>query len=71
MRLVSATILSFAMMLRYSFDMDEDAAFIERAIERLLGSGVGTADLRIAGNRTVSTAELGKALLAQLDALAG
>jgi 3-isopropylmalate dehydrogenase len=66
-----ATILSFAMMLRYSFDMDEDAAFIERAIERLLGSGVGTADLRIAGNRTVSTAELGKALLAQLDALAG
>jgi len=66
-----ATILSFAMMLRYSFDMEEDAARIEAAIQHLLGRGIRTADLRIAGGSTVSTAEMGKALIAELDRLAG
>jgi 3-isopropylmalate dehydrogenase len=62
-----AAILSFAMMLRYSFDMDEDAARIERAVERLLGKGVRTPDIRLAGMTPVSTAEMGKALLAELS----
>jgi 3-isopropylmalate dehydrogenase len=66
-----ATILSFAMMLRYSFDMSEDAKLIEDAIQRLLGRGVRTADLRIEGAPAVSTAEMGKALVAELDRLAG
>jgi 3-isopropylmalate dehydrogenase len=65
-----ATILSFAMMLRYSFDMAEDATLIESAIQRLLGRGVRTADLRIEGAAAVSTGEMGKALLQELDALA-
>src|SRR5271167_4778065 len=42
-----ATILSFAMMLRYSFDMAEDAALIEGAVEKLLGKGIRTADIRL------------------------
>src|SRR5579862_1360806 len=66
-----ATLLSFAMMLRYSFDMDEDAALIENAVERLLGRGVRTADLRVEGGSAVSTAEMGQALVKELEALAG
>jgi 3-isopropylmalate dehydrogenase len=66
-----ATILSFAMLLRYSFDMAEDAGLIERAVQTLLGRGVRTADLRIEGGGTVSTAEMGRALVGELEALAG
>jgi 3-isopropylmalate dehydrogenase len=65
-----ATILSFAMMLRYSFDMPEDAALIERGVERLLGKGIRTADIRLAGTDPVPTAEMGKALIRELEALA-
>jgi 3-isopropylmalate dehydrogenase len=65
-----ATILSFAMMLRYSFDMAEDAALIEGAVEKLLGKGVRTADIRLPGTPTVSTSEMGKALIAELEAAA-
>ncbi len=65
-----ATILSFAMMLRYSFDMAEDATLIEQAVEKLLGKGVRTADIRLPGTATVSTAEMGKALIGELEAAA-
>ena len=64
-----AMILSFAMMLRYSFDMTEDADLIEKAVEKLLGRGVRTADIAIAGGSSVSTSEMGKALVKELDAL--
>ena len=46
-----AQILSFAMLLRYSFAMDEDAALIERACANVLGSGLRTADVMAAGPR--------------------
>ena len=65
-----ATILSFAMMLRYSFDMAEDAALIENAVETLLGKGLRTADIRLAGSAPVSTSEMGKALINELEAAA-
>jgi 3-isopropylmalate dehydrogenase len=63
-----ATVMSFAMMLRYSFDMPEDAALIERSVERLLAKGVRTADIRLAGVASVPTAEMGKALIRELEA---
>jgi 3-isopropylmalate dehydrogenase len=67
-----ATILSFAMMLRYSFDRPEEAGLIEQAVQNLLGRGVRTADLRIAdAPAPVSTAEMGRALVAELETLAG
>src|SRR3984957_4332423 len=44
-----ATLLSFAMMLRYSFDMDEDARLIEAGVEKLLAQGVRTPDIRLEG----------------------
>lgn len=65
-----ATILSFAMMLRYSFDMKDDADMIEQAVQNLLNSGMRTADIMEAGKARVSTDTMGSALLKELDKLA-
>ncbi len=46
-----AQMLSFAMLLRYSFDMNEDAALIERACTNVLASGLRTADVMAPGLR--------------------
>lgn len=64
-----ACILSFAMALRYSFDMGEDAARVEQAVETVLANGLRTADLLgPEGGTPVSTSEMGDAILAALDA---
>ncbi|MGH7041219.1 MAG: 3-isopropylmalate dehydrogenase [Acetobacteraceae bacterium] len=65
-----AQMLSFAMLLRISFDMEEDAKLIETAVARVLASGLRTADLPAPGAATVGTAAMGTALLAELDRLA-
>ncbi|MFQ5973274.1 MAG: 3-isopropylmalate dehydrogenase [Alphaproteobacteria bacterium] len=62
-----ATLLSFAMMLRYSFDMAEDAELVEQAARNALASGARTGDIMQAGARLVSTTEMGDLLLAELD----
>ncbi|WP_043532440.1 3-isopropylmalate dehydrogenase [Litchfieldella xinjiangensis] len=58
-----ATILSVAMMLRYSLDESELASRIERAVGRVLDDGLRTADIAYAGTRQVSTQEMGDAVL--------
>jgi 3-isopropylmalate dehydrogenase len=63
-------ILSFAMLLRYSFDMQEDAALIERACTNVLGSGLRTADIMVAGTARVGTSVMGESILRELDKLA-
>ncbi|WP_366556574.1 3-isopropylmalate dehydrogenase [Aquibaculum sediminis] len=65
-----ATILSFAMALRYTFDHGEDADLIEKAVQQVLGRGIRTADIMSAGATLVSTEDMGKALLQELDSLA-
>jgi 3-isopropylmalate dehydrogenase len=65
-----AQVLSFAMLLRYSFDMEEDAKLIETAVTRVLAAGLRTADLAGPGVTPVSTEAMGAALLAELDRLA-
>jgi len=62
-----AQILSFAMLLRYSFGMDEDAAAIEAAVERVLASGLRTADIMQPGRARVGTAVMGEAVLRELE----
>ena len=63
-----ACVLSFAMALRYSFDRGEEAARLEAAVNRVLADGLRTADLLgPEGGRTVSTAEMGDAIVAALD----
>jgi 3-isopropylmalate dehydrogenase len=64
-----ATMLSFAMMLRYSFDQGNEAALVERAIEAVLASGVRTADIMQPGATKVSTTAMGDAVLRELDRL--
>ena len=66
-----ACLLSFSMLLRYSFDLGPDADLIERAVEAVLADGVRTADIAAEGQTPVSTTAMGDAILAALDRLAG
>ena len=64
-----ACILSFAMALRYSFDMGDEATRVETAIETVLAGGARTADLMGPdGGTPISTTGMGDAILAALDA---
>jgi len=66
-----AQMLSFAMLLRYSFDMEEDAAMIEKACTNVLASGLRTPDVMAPGCAKVGTHVMGEAVLRELDKLAG
>ena len=64
-----ACILSFAMALRYSFDMGDEAARVEAAVEKVLADGLRTADLMGPQDGTpISTTEMGDAIVAALTA---
>ena len=65
-----ATLLSFAMNLRYSFDLAEDADLIETAVENVLAGGLRTADIMQPGKARVSTTVMGESLVRELDKLA-
>ena len=65
-----AALLSFTMMLRYSFDAAEDAVLIERAVQNVLASGLRTADIMQDGMVEASTGAMGSAVLRELDGLA-
>ena len=54
-----ATILSAAMMLRYSFDLDEEADAIEAAVAEVLKKGYRTIDIMSEGKTQVGTAKMG------------
>ena len=54
-----ATILSAAMMLRYSFDLDDAAAAVEAAVSRVLEEGYRTVDIMSEGCTQVGTAKMG------------
>jgi 3-isopropylmalate dehydrogenase len=62
-----ATVLSLAMMLRYSFDQETEAALLEKAVDGVLASGKRTADIMTPGATRISTTGMGDALLAELD----
>ena len=61
-----ATILSAAMMLRYSFGEEAAARRIEAAVRKVLAAGYRTADIFEAGTRKVGTREMGDAVIAAL-----
>lgn len=54
-----ATILSAAMMLRFSFDLDREADAVEAAVQKVLSEGFRTGDIMSVGCRKVSTSEMG------------
>jgi len=62
-----ATLLSVAMMLRYTLDEGGLADRVERAVGRVLADGLRTADIA-GGGRSVSTDAMGDAVVAALDA---
>lgn len=66
-----AMIASFAMMLRYSFEMIDEANAVEKAIANVLDKGIRTGDIWTEGAQKVSTAEMGDAVLAEVQALLG
>jgi 3-isopropylmalate dehydrogenase len=66
-----AQMLSFAMLLRYSFGMEEDAQLIERACTKVLASGLRTADVMAPGCARVGTHVMGEAVVRELEKLAG
>lgn len=61
-----ATILSVAMMLRYSFAQEETALRIEHAVRKVLAQGFRTNDIYESGMKKVGTIEMGDAVLANL-----
>jgi 3-isopropylmalate dehydrogenase len=61
-----ASILSFAMMLRYSFDLADEAELVETAVRQTLAAGIRTGDIARAGQTRVSTRSMGDAVLDQL-----
>ena len=61
-----ATILSAAMMLRYSLDLDKEADAVETAVQKVLTEGYRTGDIMSEGCRLVGTAEMGALIAAAL-----
>lgn len=62
-----ATILSFAMMLRYSFGLGKDADLLEGAVTKVLEQGLRTGDIMQEGAKKVGTAEMGDAIITALQ----
>ena len=64
-----AMIQSFAMCLKYSFDMGEDADLIEQACKNVLDAGLRTPDILEAGMTKISTTDMGDHVTKELDKL--
>ena len=62
-------ILSFGECLHHTFGSPQDARLLERAVEAAVGAGVRTTDIALAGEKPVTTAEMGKRVLQELDSL--
>jgi 3-isopropylmalate dehydrogenase len=58
------------MALRYSFAMGKEADVIDEAIAATLGRGLRTADIKSEGATMVGTAEMGAAVIAEMEKLA-
>lgn len=61
-----ATILSAAMMLRYSFDLDEEANAVEDAVRQVLKDGFRTVDIMSEGMKQVSCSEMGDLIVERI-----
>jgi 3-isopropylmalate dehydrogenase len=64
-----ASLQSFSMMLRYSFDLQAEADLVDTAIANILASGLRTADIMQPGKAKVSTSVMADAVIGELDKL--
>ncbi len=62
-----AMLSSFAMMLRYSFDLQDEATLVDASIGAVLESGLRTADIMEDGGRQVTTTAMAEALVAEIE----
>ncbi|MEE3420125.1 MAG: 3-isopropylmalate dehydrogenase [Lachnospiraceae bacterium] len=62
-----ATILSAAMLLRYSLDMDREADAIENAVRKVLADGYRTIDIMAEGMKQVGTKEMGDLIIERME----
>ena len=62
-----ATILSFAMALKYSLDLDKEAKILEKSVQSVLDEGLRTKDILSKGTKEVSTSEIGDAIISKLQ----
>jgi 3-isopropylmalate dehydrogenase len=62
-----ASILSFAMALRYSLDLDNEADALEKAVQEVLNEGIRTRDIISKGMKEVTTSEMGSAIISKLQ----
>src|SRR5687767_14684674 len=65
-----AMLASFAMALRYSFNMIREADLLDQAIAETLAKGLRTADIRSPGGDIVSTSQMGEAIIGEFEKLA-
>jgi len=65
-----AMLASFGMALRYSFDMGKEADLLDAGIAAALARGLRTADLKSEGTTVVGTAEMGEAIVGEMERLA-
>ena len=63
-----ATVLSAAMMLRYSLNLDQEADAVEQAVKRVLKKGYRTVDIMSEGCIQVSTTQMGDLLATEIEA---
>ncbi|MDD4113453.1 MAG: isocitrate/isopropylmalate family dehydrogenase, partial [Herbinix sp.] len=61
-----ATILSAAMMLRYSFDLDTEADMVEAAVKKVLQKGYRTIDIMSPGNTLVGCDKMGDLIVSEI-----
>jgi 3-isopropylmalate dehydrogenase len=61
-----ACMLSFSMMLRYSFDLTDEADLVDSAVKRVLDAGLRTGDIMQPGMKKISTGDMGDAILKEL-----
>ena len=61
-----ATILSFAMALRFSLNLDKEADLLEKAVQDVLNDGLRTKDITSKGTKEVSTKQMGDAIISKL-----
>ena len=62
-----ASILSFAMALKYSLDLDNESNSLEKAVQSVLDEGLRTKDILSKGTKEVSTSEMGDAIISKLQ----
>ena len=62
-----ASILSFAMALRYSLDLDNEADALEKSVQEVLNDGLRTKDIMSNGMKETSTSAMGDAIISKLQ----